>query len=30
MLKEEYMKWARSNNLPEHLLELGWKEYLED
>ena len=29
-LKEEYMKWARENNLPEDLLEDGWQEYLED
>lgn len=28
--KQEYLKWARQNNLPENLLELGWNEYLED
>ena len=29
-LKEEYFAWARANKLEESLLELGWKEYLED
>jgi len=29
-LKQEYLTWARSNKLPEELLERGWKEYLED
>ncbi len=29
-LKEEYLTWARQNNLPEHLLEDGWEQYLND
>lgn len=29
-LKEEYLKLARKNNLPEELLELGWIEYMND
>ena len=30
LLKTEYLEWARKNNLPEHLLEQGWQEFLED
>lgn len=29
-LKQEYLNWARQNNLPEKLLEDGWKEFLND
>lgn len=29
-LKEEYLNWARQNNLPENLLEKGWIEFLND
>ncbi len=28
--KQEYLTWARKNNLPKNLLEMGWKEYLND
>lgn len=29
-LKQEYLEWAKKNNLPEELLELGWIEYMND
>lgn len=29
-LKEEYLAWARQNNLPEQLLGSGWEEYRND
>lgn len=28
--KEEYLKWAKKNNLCKNLLEEGWKEYIND
>jgi hypothetical protein len=29
-LKEEYLEWAKKNEIPEHLIEEGWKEYFND
>jgi len=29
-IKEDYMRWAGSNNLSENLLEDGWKQFLND
>lgn len=29
-LKDEYLKWAKNNNLPENLVEMGWESYLND
>ena len=28
--KEDYLEWARANDLPEELLEKGWEEFIND
>lgn len=30
LMKKEYLTWARQNNLPEKLLEVGWEEFRND
>ncbi len=29
-LRDEYLRWARKNNLAEHLLDRGWAEFVND